>query len=674
MRLQSRLVTVPIESTAATIAVGAEPTRAQYVRRHLVALVAILATTAVLYSWNLTTSGYSDYYSTAAKSMSVSWKAFFFGAFDPQASITLDKLSGFLIPQALSARIFGFSSWSLALPQVVEGLVTVAAAYYVFSRWSGRTGAIVGSSALAFAPLMVSMFSHGMEDAMLTMFTTLALAGWQRSVDTGRVGWLLAAGAMVGLGFQAKMGQAWLVLPALFVGYVWMSARPLLRKLRDVVRCSIVALVVSLSWMTAMALVPSSQRPYVDGTTDNDVFSMVLGYNGINRFFRNALPGALPGDPLFHPVGNAAVVGAVPGFIGHTPFKFFLPQYATQIGWLFPVAAAGLILGIVWLRTHRRTAGDRGLKNGLVVCSALLATVGAVLSAMSLPHTAYLAALMVPIAGLTGIGVVLLMRAFREDSALRFALPATVAAQTAWCLYLLASFPAFATALMPPVAVLGFAGAAVLAVHALRPRFASRPLAAAAAIAVTGALLTPAAWTLSTMNPAYAGTADDAYGGPQVAAVAARKLVRHAPYGIGLDSDRGIQPTEAIEAGALDYALLHSDGKSTWALATDSWRAAAPLIMQGRTRVLPMGGYTSRAPSPTADALRELVAGGDVRFVLLTPAEARTGVANPNRDAMTSWLRSRCRMVIPELYIPENVELPLQGMRPENLYDCRPTR
>jgi len=52
-------------------------------------------------------------------------------------------------------------------------------------------------------------------------------------------------------------------------------------------------------------------------------------------------------------VGNAAIVGAVPGLIGHTPLKFFFPQYATQIGWLFPVAAAGLILGIVWLRTGR---------------------------------------------------------------------------------------------------------------------------------------------------------------------------------------------------------------------------------------------------------------------------------------------------------------------------------
>lgn len=665
-------MTVTIDSEAVAkqaAAPEAAAARASAMRQHFLTLLPLLTATAVLYSWNLATSGYSDYYSTAAKSMSVSWKAFFFGAFDPQSSITLDKLSGFLIPQALSARIFGFSSWSLALPQVLEGLVTIAAAYYVFARWGGRLGAVIGAVVLASAPLMVSMFSHGMEDAMLTMFTTLALAAWQRAIDSGRPGWLLVSGAMVGLGFQAKMAQAWLVLPALCIAYLWVSRRPLLKKLRDLAWCAIVATVVSFSWMTAMALVPPAQRPYFDGTTNNNIFSMVLGYNGIDRFFRNAVPGALPGDPLFHPVGNAAIVGSVPGLIGHTPLKFFVPQYATQIGWMFPLAAAGAILGIVWLRTRRRTGSTEGLRTGIIVCSALLVTVGAVLSVMSLPHTAYLAALMVPIAGLAGIGAVLLIRTLRERSILRFALPAALAIQTAWCLVLLASFPEFAAALSLPVAVLGFVGAAILTVTALRPVLRRRLLTAASAVGVTGALLTPAIWTLSTLNPAYAGTADDAYGGPQVAVVAARKLVRHAPYGIGLDSDRGVQPTESIEASAFAFAVQRS-GTNRWALATDSWRSAAPLILRGQTRVLPLGGYTSRVPSPTPSAMHALVDSGRLRFVLLTPATAKTGVYNPNLAAISSWVRSRCRIVPAWAYSPATLNPLGRTVAQDQLYDC----
>lgn len=649
--------------------------RAPEARRHLLTLLLLLGSTAILYSWNLATSGYSDYYSTAVKSMSVSWKAFFFGAFDPQASITLDKLSGFLIPQALSARVFGFSSWSLALPQVLEGLVTVAAAYYVFLRWSGRLGAVVGALTLATAPLMVSMFSHGMEDAMLTMFTTLALAAWQRAIDSGRAGWLIGAGALVGMGFQAKMGEAWLVLPALFAGYLWLSGRPLLTKVRDVFWSAVMTFVVSVSWMTAMTLVPASQRPYFDGTTDNNVFAQVLGYNGVDRFVRNLIPGSLPGDPLYHPVGNAAIVGSVPGPIGHTPLKFLLPQYATQIGWLFPIAAAGLILGIVAVRRARRRpeAQQRsGLRAGVVMCAALLLTVGVVLSGMSLPHTAYLTALMVPVAGLTGIGTVLLVDAFREHSAARFLLPAVLAVQTLWCLYLLSGFPDFAAALTAPVAVLGLGGAALLAVVALRPGGARLPVAVAAAIAVAGALLTPATWTLSTLKPDYAGTADDAYGGPQVAVVAARKLVRQSAYGIGLDSNVGVQPTETIEASAFDYARRLSDPRSTWVLATDSWRSAAPLIQRGQTRVLPIGGYTSRIPSPTPQALRGLVAGGRLRFVLLTPGAAKTGVYNPNLSAITDWVQGGCRLVSQSLYLPSSLKPAGARDLQERLYDCRP--
>jgi hypothetical protein len=84
-------------------------------------LLAIAGLAALLYSWHLAGAGLAPFYSTAVKSMSESWKAFFFGAFDPRATLTIDKLAGSFLPQALSARIFGFHAWSLALPQVIEG-------------------------------------------------------------------------------------------------------------------------------------------------------------------------------------------------------------------------------------------------------------------------------------------------------------------------------------------------------------------------------------------------------------------------------------------------------------------------------------------------------------------------------------------------------------------------
>ena len=101
------------------------------------ALLGIAAVAALLYARNLAGAGLAPFYSVAVKSMSVSWKAFFYGAFDPKATITIDKLAGSFLPQALSARIFGFHPWSLALPQVIEGVVSVLAMYRVVRRWAG---------------------------------------------------------------------------------------------------------------------------------------------------------------------------------------------------------------------------------------------------------------------------------------------------------------------------------------------------------------------------------------------------------------------------------------------------------------------------------------------------------------------------------------------------------
>lgn len=54
------------------------------------------------------------------------------------------------------------------------------------------------------------------------------------------------------------------------------------------------------------------------------------------------------------------------------------------------------------------------------------------MSVMSLPHTAYLASIAFPLAALSAIGAVLLWRTTRDrTSRLRFALPITVAVQTA---------------------------------------------------------------------------------------------------------------------------------------------------------------------------------------------------------------------------------------------------
>ena len=101
------------------------------------ALLGIAAVAALLFAWNIADAGLAPFYSVAVKSMSVSWKAFFYGALDPKATITIDKLAGSFAPQALSARIFGYHPWSLALPQVIEGVIATLAMYRVVGPGAG---------------------------------------------------------------------------------------------------------------------------------------------------------------------------------------------------------------------------------------------------------------------------------------------------------------------------------------------------------------------------------------------------------------------------------------------------------------------------------------------------------------------------------------------------------
>jgi len=189
------------------------------------ALLGIAAVAAFLYAWNITEAGLAPFYSVAVKSMSESWKAFIYGALDPQATITIDKLAGSFWPQALSARIFGFHPWSLALPQVIEGVVSVLVMYRVVRRWAGVVPGLLAAAIFTLTPIAASMYGHSMEDGALTMCLVLAADAYQRAVMQARLRSLIWAGVWVGLGFQTKMLQAWMILPALALVFALPVAR-----------------------------------------------------------------------------------------------------------------------------------------------------------------------------------------------------------------------------------------------------------------------------------------------------------------------------------------------------------------------------------------------------------------------------------------------------------------
>ena len=251
------------------------------------ALLAIAAVAAVAYGWGMAGASVEPFYGAAARSMSESWHDFIFGAFDPAGTVTVDKLPGALWMQALSLRIFGFHIWALVLPQVVEGVLTILVLYRAVRRLAGPAAGLTAAAVLAVTPITVLLSRGNVSDSLLILLLVLAADATSAALLTGSLRQLLLAGVWVGLAFQAKMIQAWLALPALAAAYLLAAPAAKLRtRCAHVALAGLVTAVVSLSWMTAVSLVPSQDRPYVDGSPDDSVYTQVFDYNGLGRLHR----------------------------------------------------------------------------------------------------------------------------------------------------------------------------------------------------------------------------------------------------------------------------------------------------------------------------------------------------------------------------------------------------
>ncbi|MDH6125443.1 glycosyltransferase family 39 protein [Kitasatospora sp. GP82] len=722
--MANSLLAAPAESTAVQAGARGAPWRSPedqpgYARP---ALLGIAALAAVLYAWNIDQSSFHSFYADAVRSMTESWKAFVFGSFDPANTITLDKLPGFLWPQALSARIFGFHPWALTLPQVIEGVLSVLVLYKVVRRWAGANAALLAAAAFTLTPVAAGLFRTAVEDPAFTLLLLLAADAAQRAAHTARLRPLLLAGVWVGLAFQTKMLEAWAVLPALGAVYLLSAPTSLRRRFGHVALAGLVTVAVSASWMLVVTLTPAKDRPYVDGTTDNSAFSMVVGYNFLNRFSSlgvdaadtgsvqavrggpggsggaggsgwsggqrgGEVAGTHYGDTGGGPASRAGAADTPSGAAaaGATAFhggggagggrsggnggggrsggggggqdggwtKMFSSQFAPQTGWLYPLAAIAALCGLAWRRGKPRTDV---LRAGLVMWGTWLAVFFLVFSAGSVGgHSYYMGVIATPLAALSGAGIVLLWRAYRAGGPQAWALPAAITATVAWCAVLAWRFPDFMPWSAPTAIALGAAALALLGAANL-PRFAGRRLAMAGLLAgITAMLVTPGAWAASVLDSKYGnsgmGTVGPAggfgnHGGSPRSAAGPSQGGGGGGFGGGGFGGRGGESTglSASQQTLLSYLKAHRGG-ATYLFATSSWSSASPFILATGEEVLPMGGFSGGAPSPTLPQFQQLVASGKLHYVLLGGAGFSRSSAQSPTAAVQDWVRGSCTAV-----------------------------
>jgi 4-amino-4-deoxy-L-arabinose transferase-like glycosyltransferase len=243
-------------------------------------LAAVLVLSACLNLLRIDREGYANsYYAAAVKSMAQSWHNFFFVSFDPGGFVSVDKPPlGFWV-QTASVKLFCFHGWSLLLPEALAGVGSVVIVFLLVRRVFGSVAGLLAALVLALTPITVATSRNNTIDTLLVFTLLLGTAAILSAAESGRLRWLL----LVGLGFNIKTLEAFLVLPA-FIALYFLAA-PVSRwtRLWQLALAGIVLLAIALSWMMAVDLTPASQRPYVGSSQHNSELELALGYNGIER-------------------------------------------------------------------------------------------------------------------------------------------------------------------------------------------------------------------------------------------------------------------------------------------------------------------------------------------------------------------------------------------------------
>jgi 4-amino-4-deoxy-L-arabinose transferase-like glycosyltransferase len=583
------------------------------------ALTAIVSLSAFLNLFQLTREGYGNtYYAATVKNMLTSWHNFFFVSFDA-GFVTVDKPPlGFWI-QAASAKVFGFHDWSILLPQAIAGVLSVGLVYHLVRRAVGPVAGLLAAFTLALTPISVAVSRHNNLEGLLVLVILLTVWAFVLAAETGRLSWLLLGVVLVGIGFNIKALEAILVLPACYLLYLVAAPVSWLKRIIHLGLATGVLLAVSLSWATAVDLTPPDQRPYVSTSSNNTELDLIVGFNGANRL-----------------TGQDVDVG------DRGPLRLLSEPLIGQIGWLLPLAAAGLAVA-VW--QERRSLPLSRRQQALVLWGTWFITEWVFFSIAGDWDPHYLAVFAPAVAALVGIGVVALWTAYRSPGWEGWILPVALAVTATVQSQALTGYADWLAWLRPAVVVLSLGTVIGLMVARVAPRLRGTDIALAAiSVGMVALLLAPSVWAASTIW----------YGGETRAPTAGPRARRERSASSKFDRDA---------AALLSYLLSHKD-RARYLVGSADQEFAEYAILQTNDPVISTGGFKGSDPVLSTTQLTGLVSSGAVRFFLVeTPIRRRNTTA--------TWINQHCTPIAKETWQPDHSS-PRREEKGilDQLYDC----
>jgi 4-amino-4-deoxy-L-arabinose transferase-like glycosyltransferase len=611
------------------------------------------------------------YYAAAIRSMLDSWHNFLFVSFDPGGFVSIDKPPlGFWL-QAASAKILGFTPFSIFLPQALAGVLSVLLLYYLVRRHFGVVASLLAALALAISPISVLTNRNNTIDCILVLVMLLGAWAVLRAAESGKLRWLLLCAVFVGLGFNIKMLEAYLVVPAYGLLYLLAAPRRIWVRIGHLALAALLMLTISLSWAVAVDLSPAANRPYVGSSQNNSEISLALGYNGIQRllgqfgFGDSNAGGNTSGNTTrqFQPpstssgtsTGNFPQTGSggasqqPQGFGSGGPgqtsqgvggsngggsssgmfntgnpglLRLFNEPLGGQIVWLLPMALFGM-LALAWQR-RPRPREDRK-QQSLILWGTWLLTVAVFFSVASFFHQYYLSTFAPAICALFGIGVVVMWQDYRRSGWRGWLLPLVLILTALEQIHIITSNPTWGMWLIPLIAIPCAIAAAILFAARLMPRLRlhAQVLAPVLGIALLALMLTSAVWSTIPV------LADEAASLPVA--------------GASGQSTFGSRGMSNVDTALISYLQAHK-GNAKYLVAVASSNEADSIILATNQPVMALGGFSGSDPILTTSQLAALVKSGTVRYFLLN-GTGSGGPGGSSQSALITWITQHSKVI-----------------------------
>lgn len=623
-------------------------------------LLMILLLAAVLYGYGIWNEQYvNTYYTTAVGSMLQSFHNFFFASLDSAGSVTVDKPPVTFWLQTLSAFVFGLHGWSVILPQALGGAGSVLLVYLLVKPTFGLAAARFAALAMAATPVAAAVSRTNNIDALLVFTLLLAARFLFRGARTHRMGSLLTAFGLIGVAFNEKMLQAYMVVPAFYLFYILAAKVNWKKKTGTLAACTTVLLAVSLSWAVIVDSIPADKRPYIGSSGTNSVLNLAFGYNGVSRLTGDRSSGGMGGG------GMPAMNGEMPGFGGRMPgqddggrtggdgrqsgnrggvqggpagrggmngggggmfntgtagpLRLFQQELSGQASWLLPFVLFGCMGIFASLRRKNFTAKH---KEALFWLAWLVPVMG-FFSIAGFFHQYYLIMMAPPVAALAGAGWSQLWSYYKErKSWLSWLLPAAVLATTLLQVYIIHPYDdtigrGWSAAVLAAGAA---ASVLLLLLRLLKGAMNKQSLVrSAAVIGLLVLLIGPLYWAFTPIT--YGNNSMTPAAGPDSSSFG----------GMG-----GRNSATGVSESLLSYLQENNTGEKYLFAAMDYGTAGPYIIDEGQAVVI-LNGFNASDTPYTTDSLKALVESGQLKYFLVTSGGMGGGRGGGNSD-ITAWI------------------------------------